>query len=387
MGKQASSPKKPNILIRLVALLVTAVLLLGALILVVYREELNLDALKRWFEYRNLETSESGEAAPFSHAGGNQLSLAYLENGVLMASDTGARYYSFSGELYAEEVQTLETPVLTASGAYGVVYDAGGQDLFVFRGMEEAVHLTLEGGGTLLSARVNDSGWLAVTSQGGGHRGTVTVYDSSYSRKMIQINLSNYIVDAAVSPDCQTVAIVTLGQEGGSFQSQIQFYPVDQKEPSATVSLGNVVVLDLDYEDDLLWVLGEDRVFAVTQEGTVAGTYTLGQEHLKGCSFGGEGFALLLLGRYQAGVAEQAVIVGPDGTEQAAISLSSGVLGFDAAGRYVALLKGNELSLYTSDFSSYSTLDHTQNARYLSLSSSGAALLANAQQAWLYLPA
>ena len=82
------------------------------------------------------------------------------------------------------------------------------------------------------------------------------MYDSSYSRKMIQINLSNYIVDAAVSPDCQTVAIVTLGQEGGSFQSQIQFYPVDQKEPSATVSLGNVVVLDLDYEDGLLWALG-----------------------------------------------------------------------------------------------------------------------------------
>ena len=121
MGKQASSPKKPNILIRLVALLVTAVLLLGALILVVYREELNLDALKRWFEYRNLETSESGEAAPFSHAGGNQLSLAYLENGVLMASDTGARYYSFSGELNAVEVQALETPVRTASGTYGVV--------------------------------------------------------------------------------------------------------------------------------------------------------------------------------------------------------------------------------------------------------------------------
>ena len=131
MGKQASSPKKPNILIRLVALLVTAVLLLGALILVVYREELNLDALKRWFEYRNLETSESGEAAPFSHAGGNQLSLAYLENGVLMASDTGARYYSFSGELYAEEVQTLETPVLTADQLD--IYD---QDLSVYHSLE-----------------------------------------------------------------------------------------------------------------------------------------------------------------------------------------------------------------------------------------------------------
>ena len=209
--QQESKPKKPNILVRLIALLVTAALLLGALVLVVYRDRLNLDALARWFEYRNLETSESGEAAPFSHAGGRQASFAYLDSGVLLASDTGARYYSFSGELYAEEVRNLEQPVLTHSSGYGVVYDAGGQDLFLFSGVEEAFHLTLDSG-ELLSARVNDSGWLAVTSHGGGWRGLVTVYDSSYNTEEppIQIRLSTtFVVDAAVSPDCKTVAVVT----------------------------------------------------------------------------------------------------------------------------------------------------------------------------------
>ena len=219
--QQESKPKKPNILVRLIALLVTAALLLGALVLVVYRDRLNLDALARWFEYRNLETSESGEAAPFSHAGGRQASFAYLDSGVLLASDTGARYYSFSGELYAEEVRNLEQPVLTHSSSCGVVYDAGGQDLFLFSGVEEAFHLTLDSG-ELLSARVNDSGWLAVTSHGGGWRGLVTVYDSSYNTEEppIQIRLSTtFVVDAAVSPDCKTVAVVTMGQEGGTFQS------------------------------------------------------------------------------------------------------------------------------------------------------------------------
>ena len=195
--QQESKPKKPNILVRLIALLVTAALLLGALVLVVYRDRLNLDALARWFEYRNLETSESGEAVPFSHAGGRQANFAYLDSGVLLASDTGARYYSFSGELYAEEVRNLEQPVLTHSSGYGVVYDAGGQDLFLFSGVEEAFHLTLDSG-ELLSARVNDSGWLAVTSHGGGWRGLVTVYDSSYNTEEppIQIRLSTtFVVD------------------------------------------------------------------------------------------------------------------------------------------------------------------------------------------------
>ena len=86
--QQELKPKKPNILVRLIALLVTAALLLGALALVVYRDELNLDALARWFEYRNLETSESGEAVPFTHAGGKKASFAYLQDGILMISDT-----------------------------------------------------------------------------------------------------------------------------------------------------------------------------------------------------------------------------------------------------------------------------------------------------------
>lgn len=80
---------------------------------------------------------------------------------------------------------------------------------------------------------------------------------------------------------------------------------MDQKEPKAQVSLGSVTVLDLDYEDGLLWVLGEDRVMTLSDDGKSANSYPFGRSYLKGCDFGGEGFALLLLGRYRAGSANQ----------------------------------------------------------------------------------
>ena len=50
------------------------------------------------------------------------------------------------------------------------------------------------------------------------------------------------MVDAALSPDCKTVAVITMDQEGGTFLSQVLFFPVDQKEPKAQVSLGSVTV-------------------------------------------------------------------------------------------------------------------------------------------------
>ena len=100
MMKQDSSAKKakkPNILVRLLVLLITAALVVGALLLVVYRDRFNLDAVKRWLAYRSIQTSDTGEAVPFTHAGGDKMSLAYLENGILMSSAAGAHYYSFSG--------------------------------------------------------------------------------------------------------------------------------------------------------------------------------------------------------------------------------------------------------------------------------------------------
>lgn len=388
MMKHQEQEKQPNILFRLLALILTAALLLGAVFLVANRDRFNLDALKRWLSYRSLETSASGEAKAFTHAGGDQVSFAYLDSGLVLSSSIGARYYSFSGDLYAEEVLALEHPVLTHSEKAGVVYDAGGQELFVFSQGQETFHLSLEDGGDLLSARLNSSGWLAVTAQESGYKGSVTVYDNTYQKQIIKINLSStFVVDAAVSPDCKTVAVVTMGQENGSFQSQVRFYLTNAREPYAVVSLGNVSVLDLDYESDRLWVLGEDRLMVLDPgQGTVTGEYTLGRNYLKGCSLGGDGFAVLLLGRYRAGSASQLVTVGSDGAQLATMDISSPILDFDAAGRYISALSGDALTIFTSDLIPYSTLDETQNARYTAMSPEGAAMLANTQQAWLYLP-
>ena len=62
--KQASASQKPNILVRLLALLVTAALALGALTLVVYRDQFNLDAVKRWLALRSVETDASAPPPP-----------------------------------------------------------------------------------------------------------------------------------------------------------------------------------------------------------------------------------------------------------------------------------------------------------------------------------
>ena len=118
---QGKKAKKPNILFRLLAFLLTAALLLGAAALVIHRDRLNLESLKHWLTYRDLETSVAGQTEPFVLAGGDRLSVGCVDDGILTASTTGARYYSFSGELFWEAVTPLEHPVLSVNGSTGVV--------------------------------------------------------------------------------------------------------------------------------------------------------------------------------------------------------------------------------------------------------------------------
>lgn len=382
----AENLKKPNILLRLLALLATVALVLGALLLVVYRDRLNLDALERWLTYREIETGETGQAAPFTHAGGDSLSLAFLNRGILLSSAAGAHYYAVNGELYAEEVLSMDNPVLCSGDKSGVVYDAGGQSLFLFREGQQAASLTLEGNADLLSARANDSGWLAVTAQQSGYKGAVTVYNAA-GEKAIQISLSStFVVDAAISPDSKTVAVVTIDQEGGGFHSKLWFYPVNRTEPSAQLDLGNVVVLDLDFEDGKLWLLCNDRLLTVDDKAETVTSYPFGHQYLKGYSLKGDGFALLLLSSYETGSADTALTLDGQCAVLAHTALSGQILDFDCAGGYAAILTGSELTIYDRQFVPYARLDDTQGARYAALRDDGSAALAHHQQCWLYIP-
>ena len=377
--------KKPNVVLRLLTLLVTAFLILGAMVLVIYRDTVNVDTLKRWLTYQSMEP---GQAAPFPHAGGDKLSVAYLDSGVVTASAAGAHYYGLDGEPLAEAVLSMENPVLSASNTTAVVYDAGNQSLFAFRNGRQNFSLSLSGGADLLSARPNNSGWLAVTAQQSGYKGAVTVYDSR-GIEVIQISLSStFAVDAAVSPDGRTVAVVTIGQQGGAFFSRLLLYHVNQEEPFAQLELGNLSVLDMDFDEDLIWLVGEDRLLTVSlsSEGETLQTYYISPNYLKGCSLGGDGFALVLTGRYRSGNADQAIIVDSTARAVQVLPLSNQILDYAAAGSYCALLTGTRLNIYDSTLTPYSSLDNALAARRLDLAPNGSALLANGQQAWLYIP-
>ena len=94
----------------------------------------------------------------------------------------------------------------------------------------------------------------------------------------------------------------------------------------------------------------------------------------------------MLLGRYRAGSADQAVTVDAQGEQQAVLSLGGQVLDFSAGGSYCAVLTGTGLTVYTPDMEQASSMQSTLGARRVDMGADGTAVLADSQRAWLYIP-
>lgn len=379
--------KKPRFLLRLLLFLLALVMLLAAVAAVVFRDRLNVDSIKRWFHYRSLMLSDSGQAESFRYDGDWNDTFAVLNGDLLVCSRNAISLYSGSGVRYVSQSVNMEHPAVDTNGTLAVVYDAGGSSLYVL-GQRDLIWSTNDLN-TILSARLNSHGQLTVVTQAGGYRGAVTVYDSAYS-PMMSVNLSSaYVMDAALSDDGKTLSILTVSQEEGAFTSTLSLYTLNTAgggdfTPDLTCSLGSSAILATRHTASAVWSLGDEGL-AITDHRGATVTADWSDLYLKRFTLDGSGFAAVLLGKYKAGSQAELWTVEEDGSRHT-LECREQVLSLSANGRYVAVLTGNRLDIYTSQLELYATLEGTQGARTVLLLEDGSAILISAETASYYIP-
>lgn len=378
--------KKPNPILRLLAFLLTLALLLGAVALVAYRDRINLDAIKRYFTYRSLERSDSGQIDAFQFDSSGRGGFSSLGDDLLVWSSAGIRLYSPSGVEYLNDALSLLHPVADIRDDAAVVYDAGGTILRVYADRTQIFSLDTEQGHEILSARMGPGRTLAVVTRETGYKGVVTLYGSNFQPTMAIRISTRYIMDAIPSQDGKTTAVLTVGQSNNAFESTLALYDKTGDEAFAQCSLGNNAILDLSSSGDMFWALGETGLSIVSTDGNTNLICDYGGAYLKDYSLGGDGYAALLLGKYRAGSSTTLTTVDSKGETIAALDLEDQILDLAASGRYVAVLTASTLTIYTRDLQPYALLDNTMGARNVVLRSDGTAYLASGETAQLCIP-
>lgn len=388
--KQAKQGKKlwklPRFLLHVIATLVVLAVALALVAAVAFRDSLNLDSIKRWFTYRSLTRNDSGRAESFPYDGELTDTFAVLDGDLLVCSRNAICLYSGSGTQYINQQVSMENPVVSTNGSLAVVYDAGGSSLYVLG--QRALVWSSQELEPILSARLNRNGQLTVATQSSGYRGTVTVYDAAYSPVMSLNLTSAFVMDAALSDDGHTLATLTVGQTNGAFSTDLELYNMDyvggEYKPDFACQLGGGVVLETRHTAQAVWSLGDRGLTVTGHDGRSSGV-SWADKHLRRYTLSGDGFAAALLGKYRAGSQAELWVVDAEG-QRRVLNLNEQVMSISAAGRYLAVLTGDRLDIYTDQLELYSTLEGTQGARVVLLMADGSTILISADSAGYYIP-
>ncbi len=385
---EAPKPKArlPRFLVHVTATLIVLAAALCLVAMVAFRDSLNIDSVKRWFTYRSLVRGDSGRAESFSYDADLTDTFAVLDGDLLTCSRNAISLYSGSGTQYINESVGMENPVVSTNGSLAVVYDAGGSNLYILG--QRTLVWSSDDFESILSARLNKNGQLTVVTQASGYRGTVTVYDAAYSPVM-SINLgSAFVMDAALSDNGHTLAILTVCQSNGAFATSLELYEMNyasgQYAPDFSCLLGSSVVLETRHTASSVWALGDRGLTITGHDGRSSGV-SWTDKHLRRYTLSGDGFAAALLGKYRAGSQAELWVVDELGQRQT-LEINEQVLSISAAGRYLAVLTGDRLDIYTDELELYDSLEGTQGARNVLLMPDGSAILISADNAGFYIP-
>ena len=362
----------------------TLVAVLGVVVFAAYRDGTGFDVLRRYLNYGSVEKAGGESVYDYDASASNR--FAALGDRLVVLSDTRLRVLNASGGEVWSTAVNMSAPALHSGGGKAVAYDVGGTVLYVVDQNGEVLTLTTSEEEPFISATLNGDGWLAVTAKLKGYKGCVRVYNSDMEEVFLFRSSRRFVSDAWVAGKGSALAAVTLGQESGTFVSNVVLYHLTEEEPYGNYDVTDGLAAATGWVDGKLAVVSDTSLTFADTKGTVEATCSYSGAHLREYDLNGDGFAAVLLNRYQTGSVGRLVTVAADGTELGSLDVSEEIQDISACGKYLAVLYLDRLVIYNPMLEAYASLKGTEAVRGVLMRSDGSALLLFSESAKLFLP-
>ena len=369
---------------RTVALIAVAAVVLIAVLAAVLWDANAFDGLRRRFIYARAEKDENGCAQLYDYGGDRAARFAGLDGSLLIASPSQIRLIGDRGAVLFEESVRLQSCTVVQRGGLAAVCDVGGSEVYLMDSRGLVRHVTAEG--QLISATLNDKGYLALTVNDTGYKASVKVYDPAGEPVFDFHSADRFLMSAAVSRDCRYVMAVTLGEADGAFANRLVTYRLNSTEPSSRVDLSGGVIYDVAPVGKHFCAVAEDALYLLSADGELQQTWSFEGDALRRCDMGGDGYAALLLGHYKSGSQCRLVTVNEDGKVLGQLEVDGDVVDLSVSGRYLAVLFSDHMTVYDKTLQELATLNDVSTVRQTIVRDDGSAVLAGLTSASLYLP-
>ena len=365
-------------------LTLTVLVVLGAVAAAVLWDANSFDGLRRSIIYARAEKDETGCAKLYYYENDATSRFAAIDGSLVTVAANQVRVLDERSQvLYQNSVRFLH-PDLVSGGGVAVAYDIGGTALYALD--SKGLRWQQETEGELIAVTVNPHGYVTAVYNKSGAKAAVTVWDSSGAAVFTFQSAQRFVMTAALGQDDRTLAAVTMGQEDGKFQSFLVLYHTDSDKMVATTPVDGGVAYALETMQREFCAVTEQGLYLLDSGGDLKASYSYGGQFLRRCVVGDGGWAALLLSRYKSGGYASLITVDGDGNELGGCDIDGEVLDISTAGRYVAVLFSDRLTVYDKYLTEVATLPDVSEVRAVLMRADGSAVLAGASGASLYLP-
>lgn len=365
-------------------LTLTVLVVLGAVAAAVLWDANSFDGLRRSIIYARAEKDETGCAKLYYYENDATSRFAAIDGSLVTVAANQVRVLDERSQvLYQNSVRFLH-PDLVSGGGVAVAYDIGGTALYALD--SKGLRWQQETEGELLAVTVNPHGYVTAVYNKSGAKAAVTVWDSNGAAVFTFQSAQRFVMTAALGQDDRTLAAVTMGQEDGKFQSFLVLYHTDSDKMVVTTPVDGGVAYALETLQREFCAVTEQGLYLLDSGGELKASYSYGGQFLRRCVVGDGGWAALLLSRYKSGGYASLITVDGDGNELGGCDIDGEVLDISTAGRYVAVLFSDRLTIYDKYLTEVATLPDVSEVRAVLMRADGSAVLAGASGASLYLP-
>ena len=325
---------KPRKVLLILALLLVIV---GAVLMVVYRDSIGI-ALSSGGR-------SGGDRKPFTYSSASKIEADAMGNGLAIVSNNGMELLDSGGRLAMKEVVAMKNPAVVASSSRAAAFDIGTNNIVVgdLHGNSKSLDLEED----IITATMNDDGWLAVCTEAKGYHGKVTVYNMAQQEVYRWSSGEGYLVTAHVSPDHRYLATLCVTTGGGV----VHIMKLDNKNEVAQFKEENALITDIHWlEDDRIFLLEREKCTVIGRDGRAVGSFEFGDKVVTNFAYG-EDFAALMLCDYISGKNGGLVTIGPECSVLGQTNVTTGLQAMDANRGSVALLCGDGVYLYTKSLS------------------------------------
>ena len=324
---------------RIFAVVLTLLVLVLAALVFLYRDKLSPAQLNPQSEDLADLLSAS---APFTYEAGSRQQFALMGDHLAIASSTGLQLLDGDGVTVAREVFSMTNPAVCATKSTCAFYDVGG---FTLRAYHKGEFVNLEQENEIISVSVNSSGYYTVAGFKTGYKGSVTVYNPSLSPIYRWDSGNGYLIDAALSPDNRTLAILCAEATG----SVVRLFRTDSEEESSSISLPNELAFKLSFEaGGNFCLLSESNFYVYNPAGRQLSSRAFGEDVLVNYILTEELWTLAF-SKYVSVSETNLLSFNGSGKEIGALTLADEPLSLSAQGSKLLALSASSLSLYNSD--------------------------------------